>query len=62
VRRGALLGVAQRATPVEGGGSFTDAPVVPQRTYSDTIRLTEELLYGVELAEIPTTTNNVAVG
>jgi len=63
VRRGALLGVAlalgalatpavaQRATPVEGGGSFTDAPVVPQGTYSDTIRLTEELLYGVELAE-----------
>ncbi|MGH2749660.1 MAG: hypothetical protein ACRDK3_02110 [Actinomycetota bacterium] len=42
---------AQRATPVEGGGSFTDAPVLAEGSYSDTIRMTEELLYGVELAE-----------
>lgn len=42
---------AQRSAPVQGGGSFTDAPVLEQGRYSDTIRLTEELFYGVELAE-----------
>ena len=42
---------AQRVAPVQGGGSFTDAPLLEQGNYSDTIRLTEELFYGVELAE-----------
>jgi len=42
---------AQRGVPVQGGGSFTDAPLLEQGSYSDTIRLTEELFYGVELAE-----------
>ncbi|MGH2774261.1 MAG: hypothetical protein ACRDJT_02340 [Actinomycetota bacterium] len=42
---------AQRGAPVQGGGSFTDAPLLEQGNYSDTIRLTEELFYGVELAE-----------
>jgi len=42
---------AQRGVPVQGGGSFTDAPLLEQGNYSDTIRLTEELFYGVELAE-----------
>jgi hypothetical protein len=41
----------QRGTPVEGGGSFTDAPLLTPGPYSDTIRLTEELFYAVELAE-----------
>ena len=41
---------AQRATPVQGGGSFTDAPLLERGRYSDTVRLTEELFYGVELA------------
>ncbi len=42
---------AQRAAPVQGGGSFTEAPQLEQGNYSDTIRLTEELFYAVELAE-----------
>jgi hypothetical protein len=42
---------AQRGTPVQGGGSFTEAPLLEPGSYSDTIRLTEELFYGVELAE-----------
>ena len=42
---------AQRGVPVQGGGSFTDAPLLEQGNYSDTIRLTEELFYAVELAE-----------
>jgi hypothetical protein len=42
---------AQRGTPVQGGGSFTEAPLLEPGRYSDTIRLTEELFYGVELAE-----------
>jgi Ca-activated chloride channel homolog len=41
----------QRGSPVEGGGSFTDAPLLTPGPYSDTIRLTEELFYAVELAE-----------
>jgi hypothetical protein len=41
----------QRGSPVQGGGSFTDAPLLEEGNYSDTIRLTEELFYGVELAE-----------
>lgn len=48
---GASQAAAQRAKPVEGGGSFTDAPVLAEGYFSDTIRMTEELLYGVELAE-----------
>jgi len=42
---------AQQASPVQGGGSFTEAPLVEEGNYSDTIRLTEELFYAVELAE-----------
>jgi hypothetical protein len=42
---------AQRGTPVEGGGSFTQAPLLDEGNYSDTIRLTEELFYAVELSE-----------
>jgi hypothetical protein len=42
---------AQRGAPVQGGGSFTDAPLLDEGNYSDTIRLTEELFYAVELAE-----------
>ena len=41
----------QRATPVQGGGSFTEAPLLDEGNYSDTIRLTEELFYAVELSE-----------
>ncbi|MGH2697740.1 MAG: hypothetical protein ACRDJL_00895, partial [Actinomycetota bacterium] len=42
---------AQRWAPVEGGGSFTEAPLLEEGAYSDTIRLTEELFYAVELAQ-----------
>jgi Ca-activated chloride channel homolog len=42
---------AQWGTPVKGGGSFTDAPLLTPGRYSDTIRLTEELFYAVDLAE-----------
>jgi hypothetical protein len=42
---------AQRAHPVEGGGSFNDAPILTAGDYSDTIRPTERLFYAVELAE-----------
>jgi hypothetical protein len=42
---------AQRGSPVQGGGSFTDAPLLDEGNYSDTIRLTEELFYAVELSE-----------
>lgn len=42
---------AQRGAPVQGGGSFTEAPLLDQGNYSDTIRLTEELFYAVELSE-----------
>lgn len=42
---------AQRGAPVQGGGSFTDAPLLEPGRYSDTVRLREELFYGVELAE-----------
>jgi Ca-activated chloride channel homolog len=41
---------AQRGAPVQGGGSFTEAPLLEQGNYSDTIRLTEELFYRAELA------------
>ena len=42
---------AQRGSPVQGGGSFTEAPFLDEGNYSDTIRLTEELFYAVELSE-----------
>jgi Ca-activated chloride channel homolog len=42
---------AQRDSPVQGGGSFTEAPLLDEGNYSDTIRLTEELFYAVELSE-----------
>lgn len=41
---------AQRASPVEGGGSFNDAPLLIDGVYSDTIRAGENLYYAVELA------------
>ena len=40
---------ATQRGPVQGGGSFTEAPLVDEGNYSDTIRLTEELFYAVEL-------------
>ncbi|MGH2662105.1 MAG: hypothetical protein ACRDH8_04745 [Actinomycetota bacterium] len=43
--------LAQTGQPVEGGGSFAEAPVLAAGTYSDTIRLTEKLFYAVDLAE-----------
>lgn len=46
-----LPATAAQREPVQGGGSFTEAPLLDQGNYSDTIRLTEELFYGVELAE-----------
>jgi hypothetical protein len=42
---------AQRGSPVQGGGSFTEAPLLDEGNFSDTIRLTEELFYAVELSE-----------
>jgi hypothetical protein len=42
---------AQLGSPVQGGGSFTEAPLLDEGNYSDTIRLTEELFYAVELSE-----------
>jgi hypothetical protein len=42
---------AQQGSPVQGGGSFTEAPLLDEGNYSDTIRLTEELFYAVELSE-----------
>jgi hypothetical protein len=42
---------AQQASPVKGGGSFTEAPVVEPGGYSDSIRMSEELFYAVEVAE-----------
>ena len=46
------LGVAsaQRGTPVEGGGSFNDAPILTEGRYADTIRAGETLYYGIDLA------------
>lgn len=42
---------ARGAAPrVEGGGSFTDAPVLQPGTYADTIRIREKLFYAVDLA------------
>ena len=41
---------AQRVTPVRGGGSFSEAPVLEAGRYTDSIRMSEELFYAVELA------------
>jgi hypothetical protein len=41
---------AQRASPVEGGGSFNDAPILADGLYSDTIRAGENLYYAMQLA------------
>ena len=41
--------IAQRAQPVEGGGSFNDAPIVVPGTYRDTIRPSERLFYAIEV-------------
>lgn len=45
-----VLGPADAATTVEGGGSFDDAPVLGAGVYSDTILPQETLFYGVALA------------
>ena len=37
------------AARIRGGSSFNDAPVLAPGAYSDTIRLKEELFYGIEL-------------
>ena len=42
---------AQRAQPVEGGGSFNDAPIVTAGRYRDTIRPKEKLFYAIEVLE-----------
>lgn len=42
---------AQSAQPVKGAGDFSGAPALSSGSYSDTIRLREELFYGVELVE-----------
>jgi hypothetical protein len=47
----APVAAAQQGSPVKGGGSFTEAPVVEPGGYSDSIRMSEELFYAVELAE-----------
>ena len=41
--------VGQRAQPVEGGGSFNDAPIVTPGRYTDTIRPRERLFYAIEV-------------
>ncbi len=40
---------AQDATPVVGGGSFTDAPIIEPGTYRDTVLPEEYLYYGVRV-------------
>ena len=48
---GALLfgSPASAQTPVEGGGDFAQAPLVPPGSYEDSIRLRETLFYAVTL-------------
>jgi hypothetical protein len=50
---GALVApaAAQRARPVEGGGSFNNAPIVDAGRYTDTIRPKERLYYAIEVLE-----------
>jgi hypothetical protein len=40
---------AAAQTPIAGGGSFNDAPVLEPGSYADTLRGGEQLFYGVEL-------------
>ena len=40
---------AAAQTPIAGGGSFNDAPVLEPGTYADTLRGGEQLFYGVAL-------------
>ena len=58
MRRAVLLAIAALAllapaaaaqSPIAGGGSFNDAPVLAPGRYSDTIRGGEQLFYGVVL-------------
>lgn len=46
---GSSWALGQGPERVEGGGSFTDAPILRPGTYSDTIRIREKLFYAVEL-------------
>ena len=39
---------AAAQTPIAGGGSFNDAPVLDVGSYADTLRGGEQLFYGVE--------------
>lgn len=45
----ALTPAAAAQSPISGGGSFNDAPVLAPGRYSDTIRGGEQLFYGVTL-------------
>jgi hypothetical protein len=47
----APVATAQQGSPIKGGGSFTEAPMVEPGGYSDSIRMSEELFYAVELTE-----------
>ena len=47
----ASVAAAKQGSPVKGGGSFTEAPTLEPGGYSDSIRMSEELFYAVELAE-----------
>ena len=47
----APVAAAQQGSPIKGGGSFTEAPMVEPGGYSDSIRMSEELFYAVELTE-----------
>jgi hypothetical protein len=40
---------ARAQTPIAGGGSFNDAPVLEPGSYADTLRGGEQLFYGVKL-------------
>jgi hypothetical protein len=40
---------AAAQSPIAGGGSFNDAPVLEPGSYADTLRGGEQLFYGVEL-------------
>ncbi len=47
---GPARAVAQQGRPVEGGGSFNDAPLLLPGLYSDTIRKGEALFYAIDVA------------
>jgi hypothetical protein len=44
-----LSAPAAAQSPIAGGGSFNDAPVLEPGRYADTLRGGEQLFYGVEL-------------